>query len=78
MSCRVHFPVSKKRTTAHSFPLLRTYKPGTYRAVAPARFGNVSHGSLVSLSLRGEQPPESLELKTSQMLTDGHRGAGCS
>ena len=25
-----------------------------------------------------EQPPESLELKMSQMLTVGHRGAGCS
>ena len=24
------------------------------------------------------QPPESLELKMSQMLTVGHRGAGCS
>ena len=49
-----HFPVSKKRTIAHSFPLLPTYKPGTYRAVTPARFGKVSHGSLVSLLfLRG-------------------------
>ena len=44
-----HFPVSEKKRTAHSFPLLPTYKPGTYRAVAPARFGKVSHGSLVSL-----------------------------
>ena len=34
---------------AHSFPPLPTYKPGTYRAVTPARFGKVSHGSLVSL-----------------------------
>ena len=44
-----NFPVSKMRTTAHSFPLLPTYKPGTYRAVAPARFGKFSYGSLVSL-----------------------------
>ena len=28
--------------------------------------------------LDSKQPPESLELKMSQMLTVGHRGAGCS
>ena len=43
---------------------------------------NINFGESTEMSPNAEaaikQPPESLELKMSQMLTVGHRGAGCS
>ena len=46
--------VGKKQENFWSLSLLYVTCYGTYRAVAPARFGKVSHGSLVSLLfLRG-------------------------